>query len=240
MIRLCVHAIGLVSFRREGGDMHNVHVNGEDILKRQLELAESNRRLLDDNKVAAVSIMGAIGSGKTSLIERMIDRLTERGSVVGTIAADSAGDDDHKRFLSHGAESINLNTQDDCHLDAHRVDHAMSHLPMDKLDILFIENVGNLICTADFPLGTAKEMVVISTTEGDDMVRKHPKIFAQTDILVLNKIDLAEAVGVDPERILADYARINPHGKVVCTDARHDVGIDELLEVLGFGCTNTQ
>jgi hydrogenase nickel incorporation protein HypB len=220
--------------------MHNVHVNGEDILKRQLELAESNRRLLNDNQVTAVSIMGAIGSGKTSLIERMIDRLTERGLQVGTVAADSAGDDDHQRFLSHGAVSINLNTQDDCHLDAHTVSHAMGHLDIDKLDVLFIENVGNLICPADFPLGAAKEVVVISTTEGDDMVRKHPKIFAQTDILVLNKIDLADAVGVDPERIMADYARINPHGKAVRTDARHDIGMDELLETLGFGCTNTQ
>lgn len=219
--------------------MHNVQVNGEDILKRQLELAEANRRLLEVNKVAAVSVMGAIGSGKTSLIERMIDRLTDQGHRVGTIAADSAGDDDHQRFLSHGADSINLNTQDDCHLDAHTVNHAMSHLPVDKLDVLFIENVGNLICPADFPLGTAKEIVVISTTEGDDMVRKHPKIFAQTDILVLNKVDLADAVGVDPKRVVSDYARINPHGVVVLTDARHEIGIDELLEALGLKCTNT-
>jgi len=219
--------------------MHNVHVNGEDILKRQLEFAEANRQLLGQNHVTAVSIMGAIGSGKTSLIERMIDRLTKQGTVVGTIAADSAGDDDHKRFLSHGAESVNLNTQDDCHLDAHRVEHAMAHLPMDKLDVLFIENVGNLICPADFPLGTAKEMVVISTTEGDDMVRKHPKIFAQTDILVLNKTDLADAVGVNPDRIIADYGHINPHGKAVLTDAMHDIGIDELLATLGFECTST-
>ena len=220
--------------------MHNVQVNGEDILKRHLELAEANRRLLANNKVHAVSVMGAIGSGKTSLIERMIDQLRGQGLQVGTIAADSAGDDDHQRFLSHGADSINLNTQDDCHLDAHTVDHAMGHLPMDKLDILFIENVGNLICPVDFPLGTAKEMVVISTTEGDDMVRKHPKIFAQTNILVLNKIDLADAVGVNPDRIVSDYARINPHGEAVLTDARHEIGINELLEALGFGCTNTQ
>jgi len=219
--------------------MHNIQVNSEDILKRQLELAEANRCLLKDKAVIGISVMGAIGSGKTSLIERMIDRLGADGHQVGTIAADSAGDDDHQRFLSHGADSINLNTQDDCHLDAHRVDHAMDHLPMDKLDILFIENVGNLICPADFPLGTAKEMVVISTTEGDDMVRKHPKIFAQTDILVLNKTDLADAVGVDPDRIVSDYARINPHGKVVLTDARHNVGIDDLLAALGFACTNT-
>jgi len=220
--------------------MHNVQVNAEDILKRQLELAEANRSLLERNKVTAISVMGAIGSGKTSLIERMIDQLAGQRLQVGTIAADSAGDDDHQRFLSHGADSINLNTQDDCHLDAHTVDHAMAHLPLDKLDVLFIENVGNLICPADFPLGTAKEVVVISTTEGDDMVRKHPKIFAQTDILVLNKIDLADAVGVNPERVMSDYTRINPHGKAVLTDARHEIGIDELLRTLGFECTNTQ
>jgi len=220
--------------------MHNVQVNAKDVLKRQLELAEANRRLLEKEKVVAISVMGAIGSGKTSLIERMIDQLTGQGFQVGTIAADSAGDDDHQRFLSHGAYSVNLNTQDDCHLDAHTVDHAMGHLPLDKLDILFIENVGNLICPAEFPLGTANEVVVISTTEGDDMVRKHPKIFAQTDILVLNKIDLADAVGVDPQRIIGDYSRINPHGRAVLTDARHQTGIDDLLEALGFECTNTQ
>ena len=214
--------------------MHNVQVSGEDILKRQLELAEGNRRLMEAKNVMAISVMGAIGSGKTSLIERMIDRLAAGGHHVGTIAADSAGDDDHRRFLAHGASSVNLNTQDDCHLDAHRVDHALAHLPMDDMSVLFIENVGNLICPADFPLGTAKEMVAISTTEGDDMVRKHPKIFAQTDILVLNKTDLADAVGVNPERIISDYATVNPHGKAVLTDARHDVGIDELLAALGF------
>jgi len=220
--------------------MHNVQVNGKDILKRQLELAEVNRRLLEEKKVVAISVMGAIGSGKTSLIERMIDQLIGQGLQVGTIAADSAGDDDHQRFLSHGADSINLNTQDDCHLDAHTVGHAMERLSLDKLDILFIENVGNLICPADFPLGTSNEVVVISTTEGDDMVRKHPKIFAQTDILVLNKIDLADAVGVDPQRVVSDYSRINPHGRAVLTDARHLTGIDDLLETLGLECTNTQ
>jgi len=219
--------------------MHNVHVNGEDILKRQLELAEGNRTQLEAAGVTAISVMGAIGSGKTSLIERMIDRLRVCGLRVGTIAADSAGDDDHRRFLSHGADSVNLNTQDDCHLDAHTVDHAMEHLPLQDVDVLFIENVGNLICPADFPLGAAREVVVISTTEGDDMVRKHPKIFAQTDVLVLNKIDLADAVGVDPQRVISDYVRVNPHGIPVLTDAKHEVGLDELLKALGFECTST-
>jgi len=219
--------------------MHDIRLHGEDILKRQLELAEENRKMFEAQNVFVASVMGAIGSGKTSLIERMIDRLRDRGLTVGTIAADSAGDDDHQRFLAHGAASICLQTQDDCHLDAHRVAHAAQELPLSNLDVLFLENIGNLICPADFPLGSSIALVVISMTEGDDMVRKHPKIFATTDLVVLNKVDLADAVGVDPRRILEDYARINPHGQIVQTDARHDVGVDALLSVLGIPCTST-
>jgi len=219
--------------------MHDVRMSGADILKRQLELAEENRRRLEANDVFAVSVLGAIGSGKTTLIERLIARLSACGKTVGTIAADSAGDDDHRRFLAQGARSVNLNTQDDCHLDAHTVAHAMDRLPLDKLDCLFIENVGNLICPADFPLGANREIVVISVTEGDDMVRKHPKIFAQTDGMVVNKIDLAEAVDVDPRRIMADFQAINPHAPIVLTDARREHGIDKLMAALGIGCTST-
>ncbi len=219
--------------------MHDVRLSGEDVLKKQLELADANHRRLKEMGVGAISVLGAIGSGKTTLIERLIDRLSACGKRVGTIAADSAGDDDHRRFVARGAQSINLNTQDDCHLDAHRVDHAMDGLPLEDLDVLFVENVGNLICPADFPLGVDREIVVISVTEGDDMVRKHPKIFAQTDVMVVNKIDLAEAVGVDPERIVADYERLNPHGIVALTDARHERGIEDLITALGIECTST-
>ena len=219
--------------------MHDVRMSGEDVLKRQLELAEANYHRLTGKGVRAFSVLGAIGSGKTTLIERLIDRLTARGLRVGTIAADSAGDDDHRRFVARGAQSVNLNTQDDCHLDAHRVDHAMDRLPMDELDVLFVENVGNLICPADFPLGADCEIVVISVTEGDDMVRKHPKIFAQTDVMVVNKVDLADAVGVDPQRIVSDYERLNPHGTVVLTDVRHAHGIDDLMKALGIACMST-
>ncbi|RLE37644.1 hydrogenase accessory protein HypB, partial [Candidatus Acetothermia bacterium] len=136
--------------------------------------------------------------------------------------------------------SVNLNTQDDCHLDAHRVSHALESLPLDELDLLFIENVGNLVCPADFPLGADVELVVISVTEGDDMIRKYPKIFAQTDLVAINKIDLAPAVGVDPQILVSDYKRVNPHGRVVLTDARNNRGIDELIRALGIECTNTQ
>ena len=219
--------------------MHDVRIQGEDILARQLELADRNFKRLKERGVRAISVMGAIGSGKTTLIERLIVRAEKSGQRAGTIAADSAGDDDHVRFLARNAASVNVNTQDDCHLDAHTVQHALEELPLDDIDWLFIENVGNLICPADFPLGTEFEMVVISVTEGDDMVRKHPKIFAQTDLVVINKIDLAGAVGVDPNRIISDYAKLNPHGVALTTDALHERGIDELARALGLECTNT-
>jgi hydrogenase nickel incorporation protein HypB len=220
--------------------MHDIRFTAEDILGAQLALAEENYRLLKEKGVHAISVMGAIGSGKTSLIERIIDRAKPCGIVVATIAADSAGDDDHRRFLARGAHSVNLNTEDDCHLDAHRISHTLESLPLHEIDVLFVENVGNLICPADFPLGTDVEMIVISVTEGDDMVRKHPKIFAQTDLVVVNKIDLASAVGVDPQTLVRDYAKVNPHGRAILTDARHNRGIDELLRALGIECTNTQ
>jgi len=219
--------------------MHDVRFSGENILARQLELAQVNHDLFHAQGVRAISVMGAIGSGKTTLIERLADRLQRQGLCVGTIAADSAGDDDHQRFLKRGARSINVNTQDDCHLDAHTVSHALESLPIEEIGFLFIENIGNLICPADFPLGTETEIVVISVTEGDDMVRKHPKIFAQTDVVVLNKVDLADAVGVNPQRIVDDYAVLNPHGKIVLTDAKRDHGIDELAGALGLPCTST-
>jgi len=219
--------------------MHDVRFSGEEILARQLKLADANYRRLKEKSVRAISVLGAIGSGKTTLIERLIGRASSSGMKVGTIAADSAGDDDHRRFLACEASSVNVNTQDDCHLDAHTVAHALDELPLDGLDLLFIENVGNLICPADFPLGTDTEVVVISVTEGDDMVRKHPKIFAQTDVIVVNKVDLANAVRVDPDRIVSDYRALNPHGKVVLAAALHGQGIAELANVLKIECTNT-
>jgi len=100
------------------------------------------------------------------------------------------------------------------------------------IDILFIENVGNLVCPADFPLGTNKRIVVISVTEGDDMVRKHPVIFGLADIIVINKIDLAEIVEVDVDVISSDAKKVAPHTKLIMTDAKHKVGLEELLHEL--------
>jgi hydrogenase nickel incorporation protein HypB len=214
--------------------MHEIRVGFEDILKKQLELAGKNYELLSTHGVKAFNVMGAIGSGKTTVILRLAEALRRRGLRAGAVAGDVAGDDDYRRFRQAGLPAANINTGDDCHLDAHRVHHILEELPLDEIDILFIENVGNLVCPADFPLGTEMDIVVISVTEGGDMVRKHPKIFAQTDVMVINKVDLAEVVGVDPQRLVADYRTVNPHGIAILTDAKIGRGIEELLSALGI------
>ncbi len=213
--------------------MHEIELTG-DVLAAQERLAAEVRAKLAQFGVRAFNVMGAIGSGKTLLIERIVERLKDKLRF-GAIAGDVAGSDDYERFIKLGIPAVNLNTETECHLDAHLVEHALEDLPLEEIDVLFIENVGNLVCPADFPLGTERDIVVISVTEGDDMVRKHPKIFAQTDLVILNKIDLAALVEVEPQRIVADYKRLNPHGTIILTDAKHGLGIPEVSAALGLG-----
>jgi hydrogenase nickel incorporation protein HypB len=212
----------------------------EDILAQELERAEANYHLLKKSKVRAICVMGTTGSGKTLLIERIIDRVAPCGLVIATIAGDAVGDEDHRRFLAHGVLSVPVNGETSSHLEPQEIHQALTSLPLAEIDLLFIENVGGLLAPADHPLGAETEVVVVSATEGEATVRKHPDIFAQTDLLVINKVDLADAVAVDVQRIVDDYSRINPHGTAILTDAQHHRGIDDLLQALGIECVNTQ
>lgn len=206
----------------------------KDILAENKKIAEENSELLRSHGIVAFDFLGAIGSGKTLIIEKLIENLKAKGKRVGVIAGDVSGDDDYQRFVRHGVPAANINTGKECHLDAHLVDHALEDLPLEKLDYVFIENVGNLVCPVDFPLGSSKRVVVISVTEGDDMVRKHPPIFAFSDVVVINKVDLAGAMEVDPGILERDARRINPGAKIIMMDARHGKGLDELVKALGL------
>lgn len=205
---------------------------GADILEANSELANRNSLRLKEAGVKAFDFMGSIGSGKTLLLEGLIELLKEQDVRPGAIAGDVSGNDDYLRFKGHGIPVANINTDKDCHLDAHRIEHILEEFDLSMVDILFIENVGNLVCPADFPLGTEKRVVVISVTEGDDMVRKHPVIFGLADIIVVNKIDLAEVCEVDIDIIARDAAKVAPHTKLIMTDAKHRVGLDKLLKEL--------
>ncbi|HIH85762.1 MAG TPA: hydrogenase nickel incorporation protein HypB, partial [Methanoculleus sp.] len=155
--------------------MHQIDIHLEkDIYEANNRLADANAAHLREHGVRAFDLLGAIGSGKTALIERLVPLIRKRGLRPGAIAGDVYGDDDFRRIVALGIPAYNANTGKECHLDAHLVEHALEHMPLDEIDILFIENVGNMVCPTDFRLGAEKRIVVVSSTEGDDVVNKHP------------------------------------------------------------------
>jgi len=202
----------------------------KDIFDINNKIAMNNAKLLQKHGVRAFDLLGGIGSGKTALIEHVVPLLRERNLSSAAIAGDVYGDDDFKRVEALGIPARNINTGKECHLDAHMVEHALDHLPLDSVDILFIENVGNMVCPTDFALGAEKRIVVVSSTEGDDVVNKHPMMFRNCSIGVLNKIDLAEAVGADLTRMEQDMHRYNPDMKVFLTNMKSGQGLMPLVD----------
>ncbi len=205
--------------------MHDTEevVIGYDVLKKNSEIACRNRDNLKRNGVTAFNIMGAIGSGKTLLIEKTIQEIGGRYRI-GAIAGDVIARIDAARFEKYGIPVIGLNTGKECHLDAHLVEHGLDDLPLDSLDLLFIENVGNLICPTDYELGEHKRVVVVSVSEGDDIVEKHPLIFSTADLIIVNKIDIAEAVDADANKMVQDARTINPRIDVLKMSLRTGEG----------------
>lgn len=213
--------------------MHHVDIHLEkDIYASNNKIAKLNADMLREHGVRAFDLLGAIGSGKTALIERVIPLLKERGLRAGAIAGDVYGDDDYRRIIALGIPAVNLNTGKECHLDAHLVQHGLDHLPLKDIDILFIENVGNMVCPTDFLLGAEKRIVIVSTTEGDDVVNKHPMIFRGCNIGVINKVDLAPLVGANLQRMEDDMFRYNPIIKVFRTNLKTGEGVEPLLDTI--------
>ncbi|PTD93769.1 hydrogenase accessory protein HypB [archaeon SCG-AAA382B04] len=204
-------------------EIENVDVETDLIEENEKEAKEIND-FLGKNNIRSIDIVGAIGSGKTSLIEEFSCSFDNVGAIVG----DVAGEDDYNRLVENDVPTVNLNTGKECHLDAHLVKHALSDLPIEEIDYLFFENVGNLVCPADFMLGADERWIVVSVTEGDDVVNKHPIIFKNSDVTVINKIDLAEAIGADLEKMVEDAREINPDMDVIKTSIKTGEGLDRL------------
>lgn len=211
--------------------MHHIDISIEkDIFSSNQRIAEANAAHLTAHGTRAFDLLGGIGSGKTALIEKVVPFLKKKGLRAAAIAGDVYGDDDFKRIVSLDIPAENVNTGKECHLDAHMVEHALDHLPLDEIDVLFIENVGNMVCPTDFELGAEKRIVVVSSTEGDDVVNKHPMMFRGCSIGVLNKVDLAEAVGANLDRMQQDMLRYNPAMKIFRTNMKTGEGVEPLLE----------
>jgi len=218
--------------RAEEGEIYDVELD-VNILRANERLAEENRKMLRKYGVRAIDVMGSIGSGKTSLIEKMIVTLKDRYRIA-VFKGDLTTTIDAEMIAKHSVESVPINTGKECHLDANLVSKALRRVDLSRFDLLFIENVGNLICPAEFPLGSEKRIVVVSVTEGPYMVIKHPFIFMNADIVAVNKIDLAEAMGVDVNKLKRDVRSINPKSVPVPTNCRSGEGVSEVVKALGL------
>ena len=194
----------------------------KNILSANDQIAEKNRELLDKNNVFTVNIMSSPGAGKTSLILETIKRLKGK-TRIGVIEGDVSSSMDAEAVGKEGAPVIQINTGGGCHLDANMVQNALDNIPLPDIDLLFIENVGNLICPAGFALGDHKRAIVSSVPEGDDKPFKYPLMFHEADIVLLNKIDLLPYVKFDLKAFSQAIRSIN-----------------EKLEIIQISCTTGQ
>lgn len=218
--------------KAEEGEIYDIEL-AADLLKANQCLAEENKRFLHEKGVKAIDVMGSIGSGKTSLIEKLVGMLKNHYDIA-VFKGDLTTTIDAELIARHGVEVVAINTGKECHLDANLVGKALKKLDRNEIQLLFIENVGNLICPAEFPLGSDKRVVVISVTEGPYMVVKHPFIFMDADVVVINKTDLAQAMDVDVNRLEKDVKTVNPRAKVAATNCRSGEGVKKVAESLGL------
>jgi hydrogenase nickel incorporation protein HypB len=206
----------------------------ENFMERNKTLAQENLELFDKHGIKVINILGSVGSGKTSLVEAISQKLAARRNEILVIAGDVTTTIDADRIAKHGVLTIQVNTGVECHLDAKLIQKALKSVDIESVKIIIIENVGNLICPADFPLGSHLRLVVVSVTEGPWMIQKHPVMFHEADILVINKIDLAEVMEVDVNQLEQDAKQINPSLVVFQISIRKDIGVDEVIQHLEF------
>jgi len=195
-----------------------------NILEANDRIAEENRRRFRDNGVFVLNLMSAPGAGKTTLLARTIPALA--GELrFGVIEGDIQGTHDAELLSALGVPVVQINTEGACHLDANMISGILDELPLAELDVLVIENVGNLVCPAEFDVGEAAKVMLLSLTEGDDKPRKYPLMFRESEVLLINKVDLAPHLDASAEKIRSDVAELNPAMRVFELSARTGQGL---------------
>ncbi len=193
--------------------------------------AESNRKHFDEYGILAVNLMSSPGSGKTTLLEKTIQAL--KGQLnIGVIEGDLETNRDAERIKAQGAPAYQISTGQACHLDAFMVHEGIHHLPLKDLDIVFVENVGNLVCPASYDIGTHINVVLLSVPEGDDKPAKYPVMFRSADLMLITKIDLIPYFDFDVEKAVSEARQINPKIDVIQISTKSGEGLDKWINYL--------
>jgi hydrogenase nickel incorporation protein HypB len=200
----------------------------QDILAKNAAFAAENRARFSQSGVLALNLVSSPGSGKTSLLAATIERLKGE-TPVAVIEGDQQTSNDAARIRAAGAPAIQINTGKGCHLDAHMVGHAVSHLEPESGAVLFIENVGNLVCPASFDLGEAHRVVLLSVTEGEDKPLKYPEMIRSSHLLLISKVDLLPHLDFDVDALVANARAVNPSIKALKVSARTGEGMEDWL-----------
>jgi hydrogenase nickel incorporation protein HypB len=217
--------------------MHRTKVRiVEDALDANNTIARANRADFDREGVTVLNLMSAPGAGKTTLLERALGRPLGGGARVGVLEGDVQGSMDADLLAAHHVPVVQLNTGNgfggECHLDANMVRSAIDELPLSEIELLVIENVGNLVCPAEFRVGEDARAMVCSVTEGEDKPLKYPLMFRACELVVINKVDLLPHLDFDLDRLLYHLDAVNPHAQRILTSARTGEGVDVLRDWL--------
>ncbi len=204
----------------------------QDILGKNDQYAGANRSWFQAQGILALNLVSSPGSGKTSLLTRSIQDLKDRYPLA-VIEGDQQTSHDADRIRATGVPALQINTGKGCHLDAHMIGHAIESLPLAPRSLLFIENVGNLVCPAAFDLGEAHKVAILSVTEGEDKPLKYPDMFHAADLMLLNKIDLLPYLDFDVEQCIGYARRVNPSIQVLQVSARSGEGLEAWYAWLG-------
>lgn len=202
-----------------------------NVLNKNNLLAERNRGYFEAKKIKAFNWVSSPGAGKTTLLEKLIQQLIPEHYIC-VIEGDQQTTIDAERIKKAGAIAIQINTGKGCHLDAHMVNHAINDLNPAENSILFIENVGNLICPALFDLGEKIRISIISTTEGEDKPLKYPDIFQSSQLCIINKIDLLPYLEMNMNNLKSNLKKVNPDIEIITCSAKTGEGIEEIIKIL--------
>ncbi len=195
------------------------------LLKANDEWASRVREYLKEKNVYAVNFISSPGSGKTTLLEATSEALKKEFSLM-VLEGDIATTRDADRISKHGVPAVQLLTEGSCHLDASLIFRALEANPLEAVDFLFIENVGNLVCPSEYDLGEAAKVALLSVPEGDDKVLKYPKLFREAQCVILNKIDLVDYMDFKKELFYEDMSKLNPHATILEVSCRTGEGLE--------------